>query len=142
MAHHTDVLVIGAGVIGTAVAYNLAKEGIEVLVVERDGIGEGTSGACDGFVILQSKSPGIHLELAMESAKLYTNLAEELEYHIHYKRPGGLILIETPEQLAVMREVVAKQKRSGLEVELIGGDEARKFAPYVPGQQEKKSGED
>jgi glycine/D-amino acid oxidase-like deaminating enzyme len=131
MAHHTDVLVIGAGVIGTAVAYNLAKEGIEVLVVERDGIGEGTSGACDGFVILQSKSPGIHLELAMESAKLYTNLAEELEYHIHYKRPGGLILIETPEQLAVMREVVAKQKRSGLEVELIGGDEARKLEPTL-----------
>jgi sarcosine oxidase subunit beta len=71
----TDVVIVGAGIIGSAIAYHLARqeEGplarprLQVTVVESGDIASGSSGACDGLVFLQSKKPGIHLELAMES---------------------------------------------------------------------------
>lgn len=126
-----DVLVIGGGVIGTSIAYNLAREGIEVLVIEKEGLAGGTSSACDGFVIMQSKTPGIHLEIAIESANIYKKLNDELGYNIYYKRCGGLILIETPEQLKVMEQLAEEQKHCGLEVEVIGGEEARRLEPTI-----------
>lgn len=131
MATNVEVLVIGGGIIGTSIAYHLAKSGNEVLVLEKEGIGEGTSGACDGFVILQSKNPGIHLEIALESAKMYSTLSKELGYDIFYERPGGLILIETPEQLKVMKHVAEQLRRYGLEVEIIDGNEARRLEPSL-----------
>ena len=50
----TDTVVIGGGIIGCSSAYYLARAGVRVTLIERRGIGEGTSGACDGFVMLQS----------------------------------------------------------------------------------------
>ncbi len=62
-----DVVVIGGGVIGTSVAYYLAKGGVDVLLVEKGRLGNGSSSGCDGFVIMQSKTPGPHLDMALAS---------------------------------------------------------------------------
>ena len=67
MKYKYDVLVIGAGIIGSAIAYFLSKEKIKVAVLEKGNIGEGASSACDGIVFLQSKKPGISLKLAVDS---------------------------------------------------------------------------
>ena len=131
MATKRDAVIIGGGIIGCSIAYYLAKKGIRPIVVERRGVGEGTSSACDGFIFMQTKKPGLPLTLAMESAGIYQTLSKELGSEVYYQRPGGLILIETEEQLAVMEEVVANQKKCGMEVEIISGDDARKMEPYL-----------
>lgn len=131
MANKVDTIVIGGGIIGCSIAYYLAKEGKEVLVIEKEGIGEGTSSSCDGFVYLQTKKPGIQMEMALESSNMYAKLSEELDYNVHYERPGGLVLIETQEQLEVMKQLVEKQKKCGIEVEIISGEEARKMEPTL-----------
>lgn len=131
MAYQVDVLVIGGGIIGTSVAYYLAKEGIEVLLIEKDGLGDGTSSACDGFLYLQTKTPGIQLDLAFESTKMYSILSNELDYEVYYEKPGGLCLIETVEQLDFIKTIVEKQKKNGLDVEIIDGREARKLEPTL-----------
>lgn len=131
MATKADVVIIGGGIIGCSIAYYLAKNGVKPLLLEQKGICEGTSSACDGFVFMQTKKPGIQLEMAMASADLYSVLSAELHREVYYHRPGGLILIETPELLKVMEEIVAKQQSQGMAVEMISGDEARRMEPCL-----------
>ena len=126
-----DVVVVGSGVIGSAVAYNILKSGASVLMIEAKTIGCGASSACDGFVILQSKSPGPHLTMALASEVLYRTLSEELDYDIGYRHCGGMVVIEREAELEAMRIFMSKQKDLGLDVSLIDGDEARSIEPAL-----------
>ena len=129
--YSSDVVVIGGGIIGTSIAYYLAKSGKDVILIEKNGIGCGTSSSCDGFMFLQSKKPGLFLELAIKSAEMYSTLSEELDFDVHYRKNGGLILIETAEQHEIMQEIAKKQRASGLEVDIIDIEETRKREPLV-----------
>ncbi len=60
MATKRDAVIIGGGIIGCSIAYYLAKKGIRPIVVERRGVGEGTSSACDGFIFMQTKNRDFH----------------------------------------------------------------------------------
>jgi glycine/D-amino acid oxidase-like deaminating enzyme len=137
MRKSAEIVVIGGGVIGTSIAYYLSKRAKQVVLVERDDLASGASGACDIDIILQSKSPGIHLQLAMASAELYKTLTEEIDYDIEYENTGGMILIEDDEQMSVMKNFVKKQRDIGLEVELLNLKEASKLqrglAPHLAG---------
>ncbi len=74
-----DVIIIGGGVIGAAIAYYLSKRHIKTILVEKNYLASNTSGACDGCIFMQSKKPGRHLELALQSSELYKTLPDELE---------------------------------------------------------------
>jgi glycine/D-amino acid oxidase-like deaminating enzyme len=126
-----DAVVIGGGIIGCSTAYYLARAGLHPVLVEKRGIGEETSSACDGFIMLQTKKPGLPLRMAMSSARLYEHLSEELGYDIQYRRPGGLVLIETQEMKDIMEGVVKKQTEDGMDVEFIGNEKLRSLEPLV-----------
>jgi len=125
----TDVVVIGGGVIGTSVAYYLARRGVRATLLERGDMASGSSGACDGLVLLQSKRPGIHLRLAMESRTLFDRLMEELPVPIEYRRGGGMVVIETEEEFRAMERYVQEQRETGLEVALLDIAAARRMEP-------------
>ncbi|MBM3239079.1 FAD-binding oxidoreductase [Candidatus Poribacteria bacterium] len=129
-----DVIIIGGGVIGAATAYYLSKRNIKTILVEKNDLASGTSGACDGCIFMQSKKPGRHLELALQSAKLYQTLPDELDCDIGYKKSGGMILIESEEQLATMRQFTQQQQNAGLEVELLGIEDALKIERHLSPQ--------
>ncbi len=131
MKDRAEVVIIGGGIIGCSIAYQLAKKGKKALLLERDGIGEGTSSGCDGFVFMQTKKPGKPLELALKSADLLAQFEKELGADLHYVRPGGLILIENEELLKIMEHVVEEQQKQGMEVRIISGDEARAMEPCL-----------
>ncbi len=126
-----DVLIIGAGVIGASIAFHLTRHGIKPLLIEKHHPAAGSSGACDGLVFLQSKKPGLHLRLALESRKRFDGLLDQLGSRIEFKNPGGMCLIESEAELAAMRLFVEEQRRSGLEVELLEGEEARRREPCL-----------
>ncbi|MDR3163974.1 MAG: FAD-binding oxidoreductase [Synergistaceae bacterium] len=126
-----DAIVIGGGIIGTATAYYLSKLKAKTLLLEADSLGCGSSGACDGFVIMQSKAPGPHLKMALASEELYRTLGDELDWDIEYENCGGMIVIETPREFAAMKTFMEKQREAGLDVELIDGETARKLEPAL-----------
>ena len=125
----SEVVVIGGGAIGAAIAYFLCKEGAEVMIVEEEDLASGASGACDGFISLQTKQLGSHLDIARESAQLFPSLVEDLEIDIEYNACGGLMLAKTGEQLKELKARAKKSKSAGLEVEILTPDEVEKFLP-------------
>jgi len=129
MKKTSEIVIIGGGVIGTSIAYYLTKRGKEVVLFEKNDLASGASGACDQDIILQSKNPGIHLQLAMKSAEIYKTLEAELEHPIEYENTGGMILIETEEELEIMRDFVKRQQQIGLEVEILDLKQARELQP-------------
>lgn len=121
-----DVAIVGGGVIGTSIAYRLAKAGKKVVLAERYDYASGATGSCDQMVILQSKNPGIHLKLALDSSAMFDDLARELDYDIEFFRHGGMITIENETEMKVMTDFVKRQKEIGLDVDIISLAEASK----------------
>lgn len=124
---NSDIIVIGGGVIGTSIAYNLAKNGKRVTLLEKDDHARGASGSSDQLVLMQSKKPGVHLALALESLKMYQDLEKELGEPIHFRQLGGLILIENEEEMRLMEQFVERQRKTGLDVSIITLDEINKL---------------
>lgn len=127
----TDAVVIGAGIIGSSIAYHLSRHKLHVVLLEKGDIATGSSGACDGLVFLQSKKPGIHLQLAMESRKRFNQLNRHLPLPIEYRQTGGMVVIETEDELAAMEQFVAQQQEIGLDVTLIDGKQLRQLEPCL-----------
>jgi glycine/D-amino acid oxidase-like deaminating enzyme len=126
-----DVLIVGGGVIGCAVAYELAKEGLRVTLLERAGLCAGASGANGALIWPQAMDRGVALDLTLACARLFPTLGEELGADIEYRRTGGMVAIETEAQWAQMTEYVAGQPAVGLHAELLDGAEARRREPLL-----------
>ena len=128
---HCDVVILGAGVNGTSTAYELCKRGKDVILIDKVCPGAGASGSCDDMILLQSKKPGILLEMAFRSLEIFETLKAELPCDIEFDTRGGTILIEDEEHLSVMEEFVASQNRYGLGVEIIDRKRLLELQPLV-----------
>jgi glycine/D-amino acid oxidase-like deaminating enzyme len=116
----TEIAVFGAGIIGAACAFELAKAGRRVVLVDRDQPNAGSSGACDGYVSVSTKAPGTALELARASQILYADLAVELGIErIEYAKRGGMMLIETPDDIEKMEAHAKLLRAAGIEASVI-----------------------
>ncbi|WP_165368229.1 NAD(P)/FAD-dependent oxidoreductase, partial [Phytoactinopolyspora endophytica] len=97
-----DVIVIGAGIVGAAVARCLARAGVGVTVVERGAAASGTSSSGEGNVLVSDKEPGPELVLAQYSARMWPTVATELTDELGPRFPsieldlkGGLVVATT-----------------------------------------------
>ena len=126
-----DVIVIGGGIMGLASGWYLSKSGKRVLVLEKGEFGSGASGACDDMILLQSKKPGLTLDMAFESLAMYQTLGNELDTDLELQTLGGMIMIESQKHLQIMEEFVDSQRRCGLDVEIVSRKELRKRQPHV-----------
>ncbi len=127
-----DIIVIGAGVIGTSVAYHLAQQGAKrVLVLDRSQIGAGTTSQSSG--ILRTHYSVIeNVELAQKSWSVFNNFAEYLGDE---DAASGLVkcgyLIAAPEgpKLEPLRASLQAQVDKGIELKFVDRDEARSLLP-------------
>jgi sarcosine oxidase subunit beta len=121
-----DVVIVGAGLIGCASAYSLARRGLRVTLVESGDLASGASGACDGHICCQSKAPGLHLTLAQRSSLAYETLSEELGEDTGYCRCGSWLIAGTPEELTALARCTP-----GLPVSVHDADEVRRAEPIL-----------
>jgi sarcosine oxidase subunit beta len=131
--HETDVLVIGAGIVGCSIAYSLAKRGVSVTVVDGRSIGEGTSSATMALIWVQGKEPAPYMELNLLGAQLHAELATGFDEDVELRQPGGLILCqeedEFQERLAAMERL--KRGSSQYQAQPLSAAEVRELEPVV-----------
>jgi sarcosine oxidase subunit beta len=130
MPEKTDIVIIGGGVMGCAIAYNLAKEGLKPVVIEKSDIGGEASGS-NGGGVRQSARNLKEMPLAMESIRLYGHLHEELDMDVEYVRQGNLRLCTSEEEMESMRKSIESQKSVGLELEMLDRKQVLEINPHV-----------
>jgi glycine/D-amino acid oxidase-like deaminating enzyme len=126
-----DVIVIGAGVIGSSVAYHLVKKGLDVALIEKGGIAAGTSSRCDAVALICDKKPGIDTEIGYASIQLFKQLAQELSVDFEFSSRGSLYVCETERELEIAQGYVADQVRDGYDMRMVDRHELLDIEPYL-----------
>jgi sarcosine oxidase subunit beta len=125
----TEIVVGGGGVIGSSIAYHLARRGAKVTLLERGDIPCAASAASAGGVRQQGRDLR-ELPLAVKSIARWEHLEDELGADLHYRREGHLRVVE--DEARVVGEVIPwmeAQRALGLDIRLVTGDDLRELAP-------------
>ncbi len=110
-----EVLVIGGGVIGSSIAYHVARQGRKVLVVERHEVAvePAASWASAGGVTPDRGQHPAEAALARAAIERWPTLAEELEADLHYRQGGHLLLAENDVEAEHLQSFVQRQHDLG-----------------------------
>lgn len=130
--HNTvDVAVIGAGAIGSAMAYYNAKNGLSVALIDSGDIASGTSSRCDGNILVSDKMPGFDAQFTKLSLDMFDDLAEELDYPIEWARKGSLILIENDAEMEAAKKFCAQMVACGMPMRILNQQEVHEDEPLL-----------
>lgn len=123
-----DIVIIGAGVMGASIAFQLAKrQAGKVVVLDKDYVGRGGSGRSSALIRMHYSYPA-EVKLALSSLQMFENWAEEVG------RPGdfrktGFVRIVAPQEIELLKKNVAMQKELGVNVELIDRKRLQQLEP-------------
>ena len=127
-----DVVVIGGGVRGMAVAYSLKKAGLDVIVLEKRFIAAGASGLTMGYINVSGKGPDYYTRLSKLSADMYPAFNEELGGDIGYERNGSMRVAETEEEWQQLSQVVAARTQiEGVDMRMLRIEDMREMEPAI-----------
>jgi glycine/D-amino acid oxidase-like deaminating enzyme len=126
-----DVVVVGAGIVGAACSYFLARAGLSVAVVERGAVAAGTTGAGEGNILVSDKGPGAELELARLSLRLWRQLGEELGPDAELQPKGGLVVATEPDGRRQLDRFAASQAAARVEVCPVEPADLRDLEPHL-----------
>ena len=127
-----DVIIIGGGIIGSSVAWQLARRKKKVLVIERKDVCSGSAGATDGVVGYHTKKPGLQLDLAVQSIEMFRTLNRDLETNVEYGlEAGGMQPVEDKDQWDMLASMAAEQRKSGVDIRMITAEEACSIEPNL-----------
>lgn len=128
-----DITIIGAGVIGTAVARELSKYQLKVCLLDRsDDVASGATKANSGIVhgAYATKNGSLKAKLAREGNQLYDELESQL--HFGFKRIGAFVLAFNDEEAAELENLYANGIKNGCdEMEILSGTLARSMEPEL-----------
>lgn len=131
MKTHTQVAVIGGGVVGCSVLYHLTKLGwSDVVLLERSELTSGSTWHAAGGMHTLNSDPNV-AKLQEYTINLYREIEEISGQSCSIHRSGGIMLAETPERLDYLKTTHAKGRYLGLDSEFISLDEVKQRHPLV-----------
>lgn len=128
-----EVVIIGAGIVGSSIAYHLTEAGCKnVLVLEREAHqGKGSTGKSMGGVRAQFSTP-VNIQMSLYSIPFYASFEERLGFPCGYRPQGYLFCATAEKHMAYLRANYEKQVAMGLkDVRLISSDEIRSRFPQL-----------
>jgi len=138
----SDVIIVGAGIIGAACARVLAAAGLSVTVLDGAAAASGTSGQGEGNILVSDKEPGPELVLAQRSLTLWENLEAELDDELpaavravlpttEYERKGGLVVATTQADAGPLLDFAREQREASVDARPVDRAEAMRLEPSV-----------
>jgi len=125
-----DVIVIGAGIVGSSTAYYLAKAGMAVTLIDRRKpvAGGSATQACAGGVRQQGRVP-VEIPLALYSINLWTNLEAELDDDLEYRQDGMTVVTDNEKQIPLLSDRVKREQAQGLDIRLVQNSDLQDLIP-------------
>lgn len=131
MNQTSDVIIIGAGVIGAATAYFATQQGLTVTVLDKGLPASGTSSACEGNILVSDKELGPELELTRYSLGVWHGDLAEHKKLWEFESKGGIIVASRESSLTSLERVMAAQAGYGVVVEKLDPDALRQAEPNI-----------
>lgn len=123
-----DVVILGAGVMGAAIAFHLAqRKAGHIVVIDKDHVGRGGSGRSSALVRMHYSFPP-EVQLALISLRIFQNWQQVVGVPGDFRRTGFVRIVH-PNETERLKLNVAMQRRLGVHVELIGQRELRELEP-------------
>jgi len=130
-----DVIVIGAGAVGCAIARELSKYKLDVLVLEKEcDVAYGTSGRMSGVVHagFNNKTGSLMAKFCVEGNKEFKHICEDLD--IPFKNTGKILVAFDEADMMELKRIVARGEANGCEgLHIVDAEEIRRIAPNISG---------
>lgn len=128
-----DVIIIGAGVSGCAVARELSRYELDICVLEKESdVCEGTSKANSGIVHggFDAKTGTLKAKLNVLGNQMMDEMAEKLDFP--FRRNGAMVVCQSKEEMAVLEELMERGKKNGVEgMEMLSRSQALLLEPNL-----------
>ena len=131
LAAEAETVIIGGGIMGLGIAYELARRGrSDIHVLEQEYLTSGASGRNGGGVRMQW-STEMNVRLMQESIEICRDFASELGMNVWLRQGGYLFLIRSQAELAQLERTVALQNRCGVPTRILTPQEALRIVPEL-----------
>ena len=128
-----DIVVIGAGVIGSAIARELSHYQLDIILLEKDpDVAMGTSKANSALVHagFDNKPGTLAAKLNVEGNAMFDQVCEELD--VPFRRVGSLVVAINEEEMETLKELKARGEANGVpQLEIINQEQVRKMEPNI-----------
>jgi len=131
MKKTADIVIIGGGIIGVSVAYYLGKMGAKnVILIEKDLIGQGSTGLCVGGIRRQW-STEVNMHFSLKAFQIYQNFEDEFGVDPEFHQIGYLFLATSQQELQIFKKNVEFQNRFGVPSQILTSKEVKKGWPFL-----------
>ncbi|MET8848079.1 FAD-binding oxidoreductase [Amycolatopsis sp. NPDC004625] len=125
-----ECVVIGGGVIGVSCAFRLAEAGVDVLLLERGGLGGGSTAKAAGGV-RSSFTTRVNVELGLRGLAAYSAFSRDFGVEIDFRRDGYLYLLTDPADIPAIGHCAELQREYGVRSHLLDPAEARSVLSLI-----------
>lgn len=125
-----DLAIVGGGIVGAACAWEAARAGLRVVVIERSVIGGGATAAGMGHIVVMDDSEA-QFALTNYSQQLWQEIAPALPSEVEYEECGTLWVAADEEEMAEVQRKVAFYRTRGVAVEVLDAEALREAEPNL-----------
>jgi D-hydroxyproline dehydrogenase subunit beta len=125
-----DVVIVGAGIVGAACAYECALQKMSVAVLDQDVVGSGATAAGMGHIVVMDDSDA-QFALTRYSQQLWQELRPELPQDVEYEQCGTIWVAVDDEEMAEVERKSQYYGRRGVPIEILSAPDMQRLEPNL-----------